>query len=485
MSSFKELYKDHNRKLSETDYFKRAFNSALYHEKWKENKIAVDNIKGFTGLQTLPFSSADDLRKTWEKYPIDEILLSKIVGLWYCTSGSMGNRKWIPWTYTDYNRTRNSIGEIVLKFLKPDDKVMSIMLPSPFISGSTAFRILEGTASKGFPIEQIALTPEYVADSFGLLRKRQPTAIFCTPSLTLRMAEEIAINTPIILKSMAEEQKKAILKVASVATKLVKIKPKTIFKEMKIGFFGGESLEPFRKAIEEQWGIEAFDIYAFTEGYGAGYECHEHNGLHFPSINGIIEIIPQSEIEKEEINPDYKPEAILFSEAEEGLIGEIVLTDFKEALPIIRYRIRDLVKVISTDGCSCGDDSPRLKIMGRTDSVINLGFIRLSALIFDQLLMKDFKTGKVRFWEVFVSREKYRPKISLTIEPEQIKNEDEFKKELFNSLHNFDLFQRGYDNGLFLFDEIKFVEKLEREIYGQGKTRRIKYHPDFFKAVKY
>ena len=122
---------------------------------------------------------------------------------------------------------------------------------------------------------------------------------------------------------------------------------------------------------------------------------------------------------------------------------------------MIRYRVRDAVKVVANDECACGEDSIRLKIMGRTDSVINLGLIRLSAIIFDQLLRKDFKNGKVSLWEVFVSREKYRPKITLTIEPEFVNNEDEFKKELFEALHGFDLFQRGYDNELFLFDEIK------------------------------
>ena len=485
MVDFKTLYKNHEKYLGEISLFKRASNSALYHKKWKDANIDVNKIEGFSGLQSLPYSSADDLRSTWEKHSIEEIILTKTVALWYCTSGSMGGRKWMPWTYQDYTRTRKDLGEILMKFLTPEDRLMSIMLPAPFLSGSTAFRILEGTAFLGTPIEQLALTPEYVADSFGLLRKRQPTVMLCTPSLTLRMAEEIEINAPLILKNMAEEQKSALLKVASVVTKVKKIKPKNIFKEMRAGFFGAEPLDPFRKAIEDLWNIEAFDVYAFTEGYGAGYECQEHNGLHFPSPNGIIEIIPQKELDKEEEDQNYQPEAVLLSEAEEGLVGEIVLTDFKDALPLVRYRIKDLVKVISSGGCSCDDPSPRLKIMGRTDSVINLGFIRLSAIIFDRLIMKEFKSGKVALWEVFVSREKYRPKLTLTIEPDFIKNEEEFKKELFNSLHNFDLFQRGYDNDLFIFDEIKIVDKLKLEIYGQGKTRRIRYHPDFFKSVKY
>ncbi|MHA1441775.1 MAG: hypothetical protein ACTSPK_07945, partial [Candidatus Heimdallarchaeota archaeon] len=168
----------------------------------------------------------------------------------------------------------------------------------------------------------------------------------------------------------------------------------------------------------------------------------------------------------------------------EGLIGELVITDFKEALPMLRYRVHDRVKVISTAGCSCNFIAPRLKILGRTDGIINMGVIRLHHLIFEQLLMKEFKFGKVEQWEVFVTREKYRPKLVLTIKPEFVKNEEDFKKELFESLHGFDLFQRGYDNDLFVFDEIKLDDNLKLELYGQGKSKKVRYDPDFDKPVK-
>ena len=113
-----------------------------------------------------------------------------------------------------------------------------------------------------------------------------------------------------------------------------------------------------------------------------------------------------------------------------------------------------------------------------------MGVIRLHHLIFDQLLMKEFKSGKVDQWEVYVTREKYKPKLVLTIKPEYVKNEEEFKKELFESLHSFDLFQRGYDYELFLFDEIKLDDNLKLELYGQGKSRKVRYDPDFDKPVK-
>ncbi|TFF84955.1 phenylacetate--CoA ligase family protein [Candidatus Heimdallarchaeota archaeon] len=484
MSTYQELYNQHEKKIEKTQLFFRASKSALYRNNWKKYNVNVDKLKGFNGLQSLPYSSANDLRRVWEAFSIEEIILTKNVAFWHCTSGSMGNKKWLPWTYHDYTRSRTELGETLLSFLKPDDIVMSIVLPVPYISGALAYRILESTASIGHPIEQITMSPDYVQDSFGLLLKRQPTAIMCTPSLALRMAEEIARNTPKVLKRQAELNKSAKLKIASLITKIKKIKPKRVFKNLRVGFFFAESLRPFRKVVEDQYSIEAFDIYAFTEGFGVGYECQEHNGLHFPSLNCVLEIIPEKELEKEQENPDYIPKAILLSEASKGLKGEIVISDFKEALPLLRYRVRDMIEVIAEDECGCGANSPRLKIIGRTDDIINLGVIRFSSAIVQQYLSREFKNGVIHRWDMVISREGFKPKLSLRIEPGEIKNEEKFKEELFTALYDFDVFQIGYDSELFIFDEIEFVDNLKLGIVGQGKTKRVKYHPNFFKEVK-
>ncbi|MHA1125131.1 MAG: phenylacetate--CoA ligase family protein [Candidatus Heimdallarchaeota archaeon] len=484
MSDFDKMYKTHIEHIDKSNLIKRAYKSALYHERWKKKGLDIDSLKGYKGVSQLPYTSASDLRDTWENNTVEDIILTETVGFWYNTSGSMGNKKWIPWTFNDYDRAGVALADILMNYLTPKDRVLVVVLPPPFISGTTPFKLLENTGKMGTPLEILAFSPSYLQDGFGLLMKRKPTALLCTPSFAVRIADEIAINTPKLLEARAKQEKKALLKVAAAVTKLKKIYPKNIFKEMKVGIFGGEKLDPFRKILEDKWGIEAFDAYAFTEGFSGGFECSEHNGMHFPSRNGIIEIIPNKELEKEEKDPTYQPEAILLTDAEEGLIGELVLTDFKEALPMIRYRVHDRVKVIATAGCTCNFSAPRLKIIGRTDGIINLGVIRLHHLIFEQLLMKDFKTGKVEQWEVYVTRDKYRPKLVLTVKPEFVKNEEEFKKELFESLHSFDLFQRGYDNDLFVFDEIKLDDNLKLELYGQGKSLKVRYDPDFDKPVK-
>ncbi|NHJ40092.1 MAG: phenylacetate--CoA ligase family protein [Asgard group archaeon] len=481
---FQVLYQQHEKTMRELNLLKKAFNSALYRGNWKKFNVDVTKLEGINDLKKIPFSSADNLRETWKNHSIEEILLTKNVGLWYCTSGSMGDKKWMAWTYNDLNRSKVEFGERLLKVIKPDDIIMAILLPSPFISGTLPYRILESTGVVGTPIEQIIMSPDTVEDGFGLLMRRQPTVFMCTPSLALRLAEEITKNTPRILKAQAIQEKSVKLRIASAVTKVIKIKPKQVFKNLRLGYFVSESLDPYRKALEELYGLEAYDFYGFTEGFGGGFECSEHNGLHFPSLNLVIEIIPEKELIKEEDDPSYVPETILLSEAEKGLRGEIVVTDFKEAIPLIRYRVRDKIEVVQIDECSCGNFSPKLKILGRTDAMLNIGIIRLPIPVLEDLIQKDFKHGKVNLWEIFVSRDGFKPKLTLTIEPEFIKDEEGFTKELFDSLYGFETFQRGYDNELFVFDKIKIVSKLKLDIIGQGKRRKVRYHPDFNKPVK-
>ncbi|NHJ84444.1 MAG: phenylacetate--CoA ligase family protein [Asgard group archaeon] len=485
MSTFKELYQEHNDKFIKTNHLQRAYKSALYREKWKSEKVAIDKLQGIDSLKSIPYSNANDLRNTWENYAIEDIILTKSVALWFTTSGSMGNKKWMGWTYNDVSSSKEELGRSVLSIFTQEDRIMAILLPSPFISGTIPYRILESTGSMGTPIEQIIMSPDTVEDSFRLLMRRQPTGFICTPSFALRLAEEINRNAPRILDRMAKEQKSAKLKIASVVTKLTTVKPKQVFKNLRIGIFTSESLGPYRKAIEDLYGLEAFDLYGFTEGFGAGLECKEHKGLHFPSLNSVLEIIPQEELDKEAKDPSYHPETILLPDAKKGLKGELVVTDFKEAIPLIRYRVNDLVEVLDIDECSCGRNSPKMKVLGRSDDIINLGVIRFSTIIFDNLLQRDdFKNGKVDFWDLYITRDGFKPKLTLTIQIKEVSNEEQFKKELFESLCSSDIFKRGYDNELFLFDKIKLVDKLKLEIIGQGKRRKIRYDPKFFESVK-
>ena len=68
---------------------------------------------------------------------------------------------------------------------------------------------------------------------------------------------------------------------------------------------------------------------------------------------------------KEKADPHHVPRTVFLEEAAPGLEGELVLTTFGEALPLVRYRTGDLMRAVGSDRCSCGITHPRVAILGR------------------------------------------------------------------------------------------------------------------------
>ena len=128
----------------------------------------------------------------------------------------------------------------------------------------------------------------------------------------------------------------------------------------RVGIFGSERWGPkVRERIGALLGIEAFDIYGLTELYGpgTGIECAEHEGMHYWADYYVVEVV----------DPDTG-EAVAAGEE-----GEIVLTTFrKEAMPLIRYRTRDL-SFVYPEPCRCGSPYPRIgQLTGRTDDMVKV-----------------------------------------------------------------------------------------------------------------
>ena len=163
-----------------------------------------------------------------------------------------------------------------------------------------------------------------------LMKDFGSTVLCCTPSYALHLAEVI---------EKSDSVKKEDLK-------------------LKVGFFGAEPwTEGMRKELEERLGIKAIDIYGLTEmcGPGVGGECECQNGTHLWEDMFYPEII----------NPDT------LEPVEPGEFGELVFTSLcKEAMPILRYRTRDLTRLIY-DKCECGRTAVRMdRILGRSDDMM-------------------------------------------------------------------------------------------------------------------
>jgi len=207
------------------------------------------------------------------------------------------------------------------------------------------------TGGLGFHLGAEKVGATVVPISGGLTRRQVmlmedfgATALTCTPSYSLVIAEEAA--------DMGVDVKKRM--------------------KLRVGIFGAEPWsEKMRLEIEAKLGLQAFDIYGLTEiiGPGVSVECEQHNGLHIFEDHFLPEII----------DPD-SGEQLGYGEE-----GELVFTSLtKTAMPVIRYRTRDRT-VLHAEKCGCGRTMVRMeKVLGRTDDMLIVRGVN----VFPQLVEK-------------------------------------------------------------------------------------------------
>jgi len=143
---------------------------------------------------------------------------------------------------------------------------------------------------------------------------------------------------------------------------------------LRVGILGSErSGTAMRRRIEDILGLETFDIYGMTELYGpgTGIECSLHDGMHYWSDYYVIEVVDPDTLEP----------------VPEGEPGELVLTTLrKEAMPLIRYRTRDISRIIP-GACPCGSPFPRIeRLTGRTDDMVKVRGVAIFPAMVDTTL---------------------------------------------------------------------------------------------------
>ena len=151
--------------------------------------------------------------------------------------------------------------------------------------------------------------------------------------------------------------------------------------KLKVLAIGAEPhSEEQRKRIEDMMGVKAYNSFGMSEmcGPGVGFECPEQNGLHFWEDYYIVEIVDPETLEPV---PD-------------GEIGELVLTTLcREAIPLLRYRTRDLTRVLGR-GCPCGRNHVRLdRMRGRSDDMMVLRGVNIFPIQIEKILMQFKELG--------------------------------------------------------------------------------------------
>jgi phenylacetate-CoA ligase len=297
--------------------------SAFYRNKLEQAGVRPGDIKSLDDLRSLPFTTADDLRVGYP-FPLLAVPDSEVVRI-HASSGTTGKRKILTYTQKDIDDWVHFFARCYeMAGLTAEDRVQIAVGYGVWTAG-VGFQL----GCEKFGAMALPVGPGNVDMQCQFLVDLQTTVMCCTASMGLLMAEEIQRR---------------------------KLKDQIGLKKM---IFGSErSSDAMRARIKELLDLEdMFDITGMTELYGpgTGLDCHRHEGIHYWADYYILECLDPESLEP----------------VPAGEVGEMVITTLcKEAAPLIRYRTRDLTRMIEHP-CSCGNILPMHdRILGRSDDMI-------------------------------------------------------------------------------------------------------------------
>ncbi len=394
-------------------------NVPFYRRKFDELGIDTDTIRSLEDLRRLPFTTKDDLRDNYP-YGLFAVPLREVVRV-HASSGTTGMSTVVGYTQNDIRKWSNLVARVLTAGGVTKDDVVQISFGYGLFTGG--FGLHYGAERLGASV--IPMSSGNTSRQIKIMQDFKSTALICTPSYALLMAEtiyEMGIN----INSLS----------------------------LKYGLFGAEPWsEEMRKDIQDKLKIKATDNYGLSEvmGPGVASECLEQNGLHMNEDHFLAEII----------NPDT------LEPVPPGELGELVITTLtKEAFPVIRFRTRDLTRLI-TEPCPCGRTFRKMeRIRGRTDDMLIVKGVNVFPSQIESVLFNV--EGTEPHYQIIVEKKGALDHITVLVEVSEEIFFDEMKKQ--NELIGVIKSRLGSELGISV--DVKPVEAktLERS---EGKAQRV------------
>jgi phenylacetate-CoA ligase len=363
----------------------------LFRQRLEERRIVPDDIRRLEDIASLPFTVKTDLRDTYP-FGLFACPLEEIVRL-HASSGTTGKPIVVAYTKEDVDVWTNVMVRTLASCgLGPGDVIQNSYGYGLFTGGLGAHYGAEGLGATVIPMSGGNTDRQIM-----VMRDFRVTAICSTPSYFLHLIEragELGIDMHEL--------------------------------PVRAGVFGAEPwTDSMRRHIEAHSGIKAYDLYGLSEivGPGVACECCRQDGLHFFEDHFYPEIIDPA---TGATMPD-------------GEEGELVLTTLsKRAMPMIRYRTRDITAFI-TSPCSCGRTLRRMRRVSRRsdDMFIIRGINVFPSQVESALLQVE---GTLPHYQIILTREKGLDEMEVQIEvtPEIFSDKigalEQFEAQLMDSL---------------------------------------------------
>ncbi len=389
-------------------------NSPFYKEKFKKSGVDINDITSIEMLNKLPFTTKEELR---DAYPLglQAVPEEQVVRI-HSSSGTTGKPVIIPYTAQDVSDWAEMMARCYqIAGITPLDRIQITPGYGLWTAGIGFQAGCEKLGAMAVP-----MGPGNTDKQLQMLMDLKSTVIIGTSSYALVLAEEV--------------EKRGLRSEIN----------------LKRGVIGSERWgEKMRQRIKNELGIEIFDIYGLTEIYGPGIaiDCSCHEGMHYFDDFLYFEII-------DSVTGEVLPE---------GEMGELVITTLrKEGAPLLRYRTRDLTRIIPGT-CPCGLSYPRIdRIVGRTDDMVKVKGVNIYPGQIDEILREI--DGVSSEYQIIIDH--INGKDVMTLKAEYNSDGDAEREDIENSI--VDMFKKRI--GIHIIAEVSRIGSLPRS---EKKSKRI------------
>ena len=339
----------------------------FYKNGYDEKGVKPEDLKTLEDLSKFPFTVKTDLR---DNYPFGlcAVPLAQLVRI-HASSGTTGKPITGPYTANDLEQWTECMARNLFSAGVRSNDICQNAYGMGLFTGGLGFH--QGATRIGCAV--IPISSGMTERQVMIMQDFGSTVLFATPTYALTIAER------------AEEMG-------------VKVRDLPL----RVGAFGAEPWTvEMRKEIEQRMGIKAQETYGLTEfgGPGTAFDCVEQNGLHINEDHFIIEII-------DPVTTEVLPL---------GAKGEMVITAIqREAMPLIRYRTRDIT-TLRREKCSCGRTLLKMnKIFGRSDDMLIIGGVNIFPSQIESLLL-DVKEVEPQY-VIYIRKKGYLDQLHLDVE---------------------------------------------------------------------
>ena len=339
-----------------------------YRKKMEAAGVAPQDIRTLADLAKLPFTTKDDLRRCFP-YGAFAVPMERIVRI-HASSGTTGQATVVGYTKRDMATWSELMARLQTAAGMTAHDIVQIAFGYGFFTGGLGHHY--GVETVGAAV--LPVSSGKSERQIQIMKDYGSTALICTPSYGMYLAE--------LIEKMG-------------ARKDIRL---------RLGLFGGEAwTDAMRRALQQRLGVFATDNYGLSEvmGPGVSCECVEQRGLHLAEDHFLSELI-------DPVTGDSATDPA-------GSGGELVITTLtKEAIPVVRYRTRDLCSFLPGD-CPCGRTGRRMsKVSARSDDMLIIRGVNVYPQQIEQALLSV--EGVAPHYQIVVSREGALDELEVLVE---------------------------------------------------------------------